>query len=460
MSSKQKNDEDLENKNENNQEGELETSFSSGVGSVSRVPVRLGEDTTLNLSKMYQSWFLDYASYVILERAVPHISDGLKPVQRRILHSMKRMDDGRFNKVANIIGHTMQFHPHGDASIGDALVGLGQKNLLVETQGNWGNTLTGDSAAAARYIEARLSKFANDVVFNPKTTVWKNSYDGRNKEPITLPVKFPLLLAQGVEGIAVGMASKILPHNFIELIDACIKHLKGQSFELYPDFLTGGYIDVSKYNDGLRGGHVKVRAKISKVDNKTLAITEIPFSKTTSTIIDSILKANEKGTIKIKKVDDNTAAQAEIIIHLPANVSPDETIDALYVFTDCEISLSGNSTIIVGKQPAFIGVSEILRHSAQQTVDLLRQELNIRMSELQEEWMKFSLEKIFIEKEIYEKIKPCKTEEEIISTILKGLQPYIKGFWREVTNDDCTKLSNIPIKRISKFSSSKTEDYI
>ncbi|MFW5850739.1 MAG: DNA gyrase/topoisomerase IV subunit A [Bacteroidota bacterium] len=412
------------------------------------------------ITSHFQDWFLDYASYVIMERAVPYINDGLKPVQRRILHSMKRMDDGRFNKVANIIGHTMQFHPHGDASIGDALVGLGQKNLLVETQGNWGNTLTGDSAAAARYIEARLSKFANDVVFNPKTTIWKNSYDGRNKEPITLPVKFPLLLAQGVEGIAVGMASKILPHNFIELIDACIKHLKGQSFELYPDFPTGGYIDVSKYNDGIRGGHVKVRAKISKVDNKTLAITEIPFSKTTSTIIDSILKANEKGTIKIKKVDDNTAAQAEIIIHLPPNVSPDETIDALYVFTDCEISLSGNSTIIVGKQPAFIGVSEILRHSAQQTVDLLRQELNIRMSELQEEWMKFSLEKIFIEKEIYEKIKPCKTEEEIISTILKGLQPYVKGFWREVTNDDCTKLSNIPIKRISKFSSSKTEDYI
>ncbi|MDA3882104.1 MAG: DNA gyrase/topoisomerase IV subunit A [Bacteroidales bacterium] len=412
------------------------------------------------ITSHFQDWFLDYASYVIMERAVPYINDGLKPVQRRILHSMKRMDDGRFNKVANIIGHTMQFHPHGDASIGDALVGLGQKNLLVETQGNWGNTLTGDSAAAARYIEARLSKFANDVVFNPKTTVWKNSYDGRNKEPITLPVKFPLLLAQGVEGIAVGMASKILPHNFIELIDACIKHLKGQIFELYPDFPTGGYIDVSKYNDGIRGGNVKVRAKISKVDNKTLAITEIPFSKTTSTIIDSILKANEKGTIKIKKVDDNTAAQAEIIIHLPPNVSPDETIDALYVFTDCEISLSGNSTIIVGKQPSFIGVSEILRHSAQQTVDLLRQELNIRMSELQEEWMKFSLEKIFIEKEIYEKIKPCKTEEEIISTILKGLQPYIKGFWREVTNEDCTKLSNIPIKRISKFSSSKTEDYI
>ena len=408
----------------------------------------------------FEDWFLDYASYVIMERAVPYINDGLKPVQRRILHSMKRMDDGRYNKVANIIGHTMQFHPHGDASIGDALVGLGQKDLLIDTQGNWGNILTGDNAAAPRYIEARLSKFANEVVFNPKTTLWKSSYDGRNKEPITLPVKFPLLLAQGVEGIAVGMASKILPHNFIELIDACIKHLKGQKFELYPDFPTGGLIDVSRYNDGIRGGQIKVRARINKIDNKTLVITEIPFGKTTSAIIDSILKANEKGTIKIKKVDDNTAANVEIIIYLPPNVSADETIDALYVFTDCEISISPNSTIIVEKQPAFIGVTEILQHSANQTVELLKKELQIRMNELKEEWMKFSLEKIFIEKEIYELIKPCKTEEEILSTILKGLQPYIKGFWREVTLDDCTKLSNIPIKRISKYSSSKTEDLI
>lgn len=408
----------------------------------------------------FEDWFLDYASYVIMERAVPYINDGLKPVQRRILHSMKRMDDGRYNKVANIIGHTMQFHPHGDASIGDALIGLGQKELLIDTQGNWGNIHTGDSAAAPRYIEARLSKFANDVVFNPKTTLWKSSYDGRNKEPITLPVKFPLLLAQGVEGIAVGMASKILPHNFIELLDACIKHLKGQKFELFPDFPTGGLIDVSRYNDGLRGGQVKVRAKINKIDNKTLVITEIPYGKTTSTVIDSILKANEKGTIRVKKVDDNTAAHVEIIISLPPNVSADETIDALYVFTDCEVSISPNSTVIVEKEPAFIGVAEILKHSANQTVDLLKMELSIRMDELKEEWMKFSLEKIFIEKEIYEHIKPCKTEEEIITTIHKGLQPYIKGFWREVTHEDCVKLSNIPIKRISKYSSSKTDELI
>ncbi|MCK9562647.1 MAG: DNA gyrase/topoisomerase IV subunit A [Bacteroidales bacterium] len=408
----------------------------------------------------FKDWFLDYASYVIMERAVPYINDGLKPVQRRLLHSMKRMDDGRYNKVANIIGHTMQFHPHGDASIGDALVGLGQKDLLIDTQGNWGNILTGDNAAAPRYIEARLSKFANDVVFNPKTTLWKSSYDGRNKEPITLPVKFPLLLAQGVEGIAVGMASKILPHNFIELIDACIKHLKGQKFELYPDFPTGGLLDVSRYNDGVRGGQIKVRARINKIDNRTLVITEIPFGKTTSAVIDSILRANERGTIKVRKVDDNTAANVEIIIYLPTNVSADETIDALYVFTDCETSISPNSTIIVGKQPEFIGVSEILRHSANQTVDLLKQELNIRINELKEDWMKCSLEKIFIEKEIYELIKPCKTEEEILTTIFKGLQPYIKGFWREVTLDDCTKLSNIPIKRISKYSASKTDELI
>jgi len=408
----------------------------------------------------FKDWFLDYASYVIMERAVPYINDGLKPVQRRLLHSMKRMDDGRYNKVANIIGHTMQFHPHGDASIGDALVGLGQKDLLIDTQGNWGNILTGDNAAAPRYIEARLSKFANDVVFNPKTTLWKSSYDGRNKEPITLPVKFPLLLAQGVEGIAVGMASKILPHNFIELIDACIKHLKGQTFELYPDFPTGGLLDVSRYNDGVRGGQIKVRARINKIDNRTLVITEIPFGKTTSAVIDSILRANERGTIKVRKVDDNTAANVEIIIYLPTNVSADETIDALYVFTDCETSISPNSTIIVGKQPEFIGVSEILRHSANQTVDLLKQELNIRINELKEDWMKCSLEKIFIEKEIYELIKPCKTEEEILTTIFKGLQPYIKGFWREVTLDDCTKLSNIPIKRISKYSASKTDELI
>ena len=412
------------------------------------------------LSGQFEDWFLDYASYVIMERAVPYVNDGLKPVQRRILHSMKRMDDGRYNKVANIIGHTMQFHPHGDASIGDALVGLGQKELLIDTQGNWGNIHTGDNAAAPRYIEARLSKFATEVVFNPKTTIWKSSYDGRNKEPITLPVKFPLLLAQGVEGIAVGMASKILPHNFNELIDASIKYLQGKPFQLFPDFPTGGLIDVSKYNDGLRGGQVKVRAKINKLDNKTLVISEIPYGRTTTAVIDSILRANEKGTIKVKKIDDNTAANVEIIIHLPPNVSPDETMDALYVFTECEISISPNASVIVEKSPQFIGVAEMLRISADNTVNLLRRELEIRMDELKEEWIKISLEKIFIEKEIYELIKPCRTEEEIITTIDKGLEPYVKKFWRKVTVEDCVSLSNIPIRRISKFSSSKADELI
>ncbi|OQA97241.1 MAG: DNA gyrase subunit A [Bacteroidetes bacterium ADurb.Bin217] len=412
------------------------------------------------ISGQFEDWFLDYASYVIMERAVPYINDGLKPVQRRILHSMKRMDDGRYNKVANIIGHTMQFHPHGDSSIGEALVGLGQKELLIDTQGNWGNIYTGDSAAAPRYIEARLSKFANEVVFNAKTTIWKSSYDGRNKEPITLPVKFPLLLAQGVEGIAVGMACKIMPHNFNELIDASIKYLQGKPFELYPDFPTGGYIDVSKYNEGLRGGAVKVRAKIVKIDNKTLAITEIPYGKTTTAVIDSIIKANEKGTIKVKKIDDNTAANVEILIHLPPNVSPDETIDALYVFTECEISISPNASVIIEKSPEFIGVSDILRISTDKTVELLRRELEIRMEELKEDWMKTSLEKIFIEKEVYELIKPCKTEEEILTTIFKGLEPHVKKFWRPVTREDCVILSNIPIKRISKFSSYKADEYI
>lgn len=412
------------------------------------------------LSGQFEDWFLDYASYVIMERAVPYINDGLKPVQRRILHSMKRMDDGRYNKVANIIGHTMQFHPHGDSSIGEALVGLGQKELLIDTQGNWGNLYTGDSAAAPRYIEARLSKFGNEVVFNAKTTIWKSSYDGRNKEPITLPVKFPLLLAQGVEGIAVGMACKIMPHNFNELIDASIKHLQGKTFELYPDFPTGGFIDVTRYNDGLRGGAVKVRAKIVKLDNKTLAVTEIPYGKTTTGVIDSIIKANEKGTIKVKKIDDNTAANVEILIHLPPNVSPDETIDALYVFTECEISISPNASVIIEKSPEFIGVSEILRISTEKTVELLRRELEIRMDELKEDWMKTSLEKIFIEKEIYELIKPCKTEDEIITTIFKGLEPYVIKFWRPVTREDCVLLSNIPIRRISKFSSFKADEFI
>lgn len=419
-----------------------------------------GKKHVKKITGLYKEWFLDYASYVILERAVPHINDGLKPVQRRILHSMRRMEDGRYNKVANIIGHSMQFHPHGDASIGDALVQLGQKELLIDTQGNWGNTLTGDSSAAPRYIEARLSKFALDVVFNPKTTEWKASYDGRNNEPVTLPVKFPLLLAQGVEGIAVGLASKILPHNFNELIDASIKHLKNEPFELYPDFLTGGYIDVSKYNDGMRGGNVRVRAKINKVDSKTLNITEVPFGKTTSSLIESIIKANEKGKIKIKKIDDNTAENVEIQIQLAAGISPDITIDALYAFTDCEIPISPNACIIEKDKPHFLGVSHMLRHSTDQTLQLLKQELEIRKAELQEEWHLSSLEKIFILNEIYEDIKTCKTEEEILEAIDKGLKPYTKNLVREVTRDDCIRLSNIPIKRISKFSSFKADEHI
>jgi len=412
------------------------------------------------LSGMYRDWFLDYASYVILERAVPHLLDGLKPVQRRILHSMKRMDDGRFNKVANIIGHTMQFHPHGDASIGDALVQIGQKDLLVDTQGNWGNILTGDGAAAARYIEARLSKFALEVLFNPKTTEWKLSYDGRNKEPVTLPVKFPLLLAMGVEGIAVGLASKILPHNFHELIDASIDYLMGKDFVLYPDFPTGGMIDVSKYNDGQRGGAVKVRARIEKVDKKALIITEMPFGKTTASLIESIIKANEKGKIKIKKIDDNTAANVEIVIHLLPGTSPDKTIDALYALTDCEYSISPNSCVISGNKPSFMGVSNMLKQSADQTVELLKAELNIRKRELQEEWHLSSLEKIFIEKRIYRDIEECETWEAVIETINKGLEPYKLQLLREVTRDDIIKLTEIKIKRISKFDVKKADDHI
>jgi len=348
------------------------------------------------VSGMYQTWFLDYASYVILERAVPYVNDGLKPVQRRILHAMRQMDDGRYTKVANIIGQTMMYHPHGDASIGDALVQLGQKDLLVDTQGNWGNILTGDGAAAPRYIEARLSKFALEVLFNPKTTNWQLSYDGRNKEPVTLPVKFPLLLAQGVEGIAVGLASKILPHNFNELIDASVAYLRGKDFELYPDFPTGGSVDVSKYNDGLRGGAVRVRAKIEKQDNKTLVITELPFGKTTSSLIESIVKANDKGKIKIKRIDDNTAANVEILVHLASGISSDKTIDALYAFTDCEVSISPNSCIIDNDKPLFLGVADILKRSVENTVQLLRKELEIRKSELEEQWHFASLEKIFI----------------------------------------------------------------
>ncbi|HUX94540.1 MAG TPA: DNA gyrase/topoisomerase IV subunit A [Bacteroidales bacterium] len=412
------------------------------------------------LSGMYQNWFLEYASYVILERAVPHLNDGLKPVQRRILHSMKRMDDGRYNKVANIIGHTMQFHPHGDASIGDALVQIGQKELLVEAQGNWGNLLTGDGAAAPRYIEARLSKFALEVVFNSKTTEWKSSYDGRNKEPVTLPVKFPLLLAQGGEGIAVGLASKILPHNFNELIDASIDHLQGKDFVIYPDFPTGGLIDVSKYNDGQRGGAIKVRAKIEKIDKKALVITEIPYGKTTSTLIESIIKANDKGKIKIKKIDDNTSSDVEIVIHLIPGVSPDKTIDALYALTDCEYSISPNTCVIVDDKPSFMGVSTILKHSADKTVELLKIELEIRRDELQEEWHMSSLEKIFIEKRIYRDIEEVDTWEGVITAIDNGLKPYKKLLLREVTREDIIQLTEIRIKRISKYDVKKADEHI
>ncbi|MEZ5020266.1 MAG: DNA gyrase/topoisomerase IV subunit A [Bacteroidales bacterium] len=417
--------------------------------------------TVTALSGMYQDWFLDYASYVILERAVPHISDGLKPVQRRILYSMKRMDDGRFNKVANIIGHTMQFHPHGDASIGEALVQLGQKELLVESQGNWGNILTGDGAAAPRYIEARLSKFAVEVAFNNKTTEWMSSYDGRNKEPVTLPVKYPLLLAMGVEGIAVGLSSKILPHNFNDLIDASISYLQGKPFALYPDFPTGGMIDVSKYNDGARGGVVKVRARIEKVDRKGLVITELPFGRTTTSLIESIVKANDRGKIKIKKIDDNTAGGVEIVIQLQSGVSPDKTIDALYAFTDCELSISPNACVITDEnKPAFLGVSDILRHSADRTVTLLTRELEIRKAELEEEWHFSSLEKIFIEKRIYRDIEECETWEAVITAIDKGLKPYKKLFKREITRDDIIRLTEIKIKRISKYDSSRADEHI
>jgi topoisomerase IV subunit A len=413
-----------------------------------------------HLGGMYRDWFLDYASYVILERAVPHLDDGLKPVQRRILHAMKRLDDGRFNKVANIIGYTMQYHPHGDASIGDALVQIGQKDILVETQGNWGNILTGDSSAAPRYIEARLSKFALEVVFNPKTTQWKLSYDGRNKEPLTLPVKFPLLLAQGVEGIAVGLASKILPHNFNELIDASVAYLQGKDFVLYPDFPTGGLGDFSKYNDGLRGGVVKVRAKIVKLDKKTLCITEVPFGKTTSTLIESIIKANEKGKIKIRKIDDNTAEHVEILIHLAPGISPDKTIDALFAFTDCEVPISPNSCVISEDKPCFLPVSRMLRLSADRTVHLLKMELEIRLNELNEEWHLSSLEKIFIENRIYLSIEKCETWESVIETIDKELEPFKKLFFREITRDDIVALTEIKIKRISKYDANKSEEHI
>ena len=427
-----------------------------------KVPGKGEGRVSYHLSGMYQDWFLDYASYVILERAVPHINDGLKPVQRRILHSMRRLDDGRYNKVANIVGHTMQFHPHGDASIGDALVQLGQKDLLIDCQGNWGNILTGDSAAAPRYIEARLSKFALETVFNPKTTLWQLSYDGRNREPVTLPVKFPLLLAQGVEGIAVGLSSKILPHNFNELLDASIAYLRGEEFVLYPDFQTGGYIDVSKYNDGERGGAVKVRAKITKMDNKTLVISEIPYGKTTSSLIESILKANDKGKIKIRKVDDNTAKNVEILVHLAPGVSSDKTIDALYAFTDCEISISPNCCVIMDNKPHFLKVSDVLRHSTDDTLRLLRTELEIQKSEQEETLFFASLEKIFIEERIYKdtQFENAKDMDEAVNHIDKRLEPFKPDFIREVTRDDILKLMEIKMGRILKFNSDKSNAII
>lgn len=418
------------------------------------------QETITKVTGMYKDWFLDYASYVILERAVPGINDGFKPVQRRILHSMKDLDDGRYNKVANIVGHTMQYHPHGDASIADAMVQIGQKELLIDMQGNWGNILTGDRAAASRYIEARLSKFALDVVFNPKTTQWQASYDGRKKEPVDLPVKFPMLLVQGAEGIAVGLSTKILPHNFKELIDASIKHLRGRSFTLIPDFLTGGIADVSNYSDGKRGGKVRVRAKIATLDKKTLVITEIPFGTTTSTLIDSILKANEKGKIKIKQIEDNTAANVEILVHLPAGISPDKTIDALYAFTNCENSISPLCCVIDDNKPVFIGVSEILKRSTDLTVSLLKQELEIQLNELEEQWHFASLERIFIENRIYRDIEEETTWKGVIKAIDKGLKPHIKHLKRAITEEDIVRLTEIRIKKISKFDIDKAKQFI
>lgn len=460
-------DNDIINENNQEQPNEIQEASSNGENSENShsdyKPVnRFDASAVHHLSGMYQNWFLDYASYVILERAVPHIEDGLKPVQRRILHSMKRMDDGRYNKVANIVGHTMQFHPHGDASIGDALVQMGQKDLLIDTQGNWGNILTGDRAAAPRYIEARLSKFALDVVFNPKTTDWQLSYDGRNKEPITLPAKFPLLLAQGAEGIAVGLSSKILPHNLNEICDAAICYLKGEPFQLYPDFPTGGSIDVSKYNDGQRGGVLKIRAKIEKLDNKTLVIKEIPFSKTTVTLIDSILKAIEKGKIKAKKVDDNTAAEVEIQVHLAPGVSSDKTIDALYAFSDCEINTSPNCCVIEDNKPCFLTISDVLRHNVDYTMGLLRKELMIRKNELEEQLFFSSLEKIFIEERIYKdkKFENAENMDAAIEHVDNRLEPYKKNFIREITRDDILRLMEIKMQRILKFNKDKADELI
>ncbi len=414
----------------------------------------------VKVTGMYQDWFLDYASYVILERAVPVIEDGLKPVQRRILHSMKDLDDGRYNKVANIVGHTMQYHPHGDASIADAMVQIGQKELLIDMQGNWGNILTGDSAAASRYIEARLSKFALEVVFSPKVTQWQLSYDGRKKEPVHLPVKFPLLLAQGAEGIAVGLSTKILPHNFNELLDASIQHLKGRRFKLYPDFQTGGIADVQNYNDGLRGGKVRVRAKISQLNKNTLIITEIPFSTNTSSLIDSILKANDKGKIKIKQIEDNTAAEVEILVHLPNGISPDKTIDALYAFTSCETSISPLGCLIIDNKPHFMGVSEMLKISTDHTVQILKMELEVQLQELENQWHYASLERIFIENRIYRDIEEQTTWEGVLEAIEKGLKPYISHLKRPVIEEDLVRLTEIRIKRISKFDLDKAQQKI
>lgn len=423
-------------------------------------PTDDGGEKVMAVKGLYENWFLDYASYVILERAVPAMDDGFKPVQRRIMHAMKDLDDGRYNKVANIIGHTMKYHPHGDASIGDALVQMGQKDLLVDTQGNWGNTLTGDGSAAPRYIEARLSKFALEVVFNPKTTEWGLSYDGRNKEPLFLPAKFPLLLAQGAEGIAVGLACKILPHNFNELIDASIGVLRGKKPNILPDFPNGGMADFSQYNEGLRGGRIRVRAKIRQQDKRTLIVDEIPHGTTTGSLIESIVKANEKGKIKIKKIEDNTAEKAEIIIHLPPNISPDKTISALYAFTDCELSISPNAAVIENDKPRFASVNEILKASTDQTVALLKLELEIRRNELNEQWHFASLEKIFIENRIYRDIEEAETWEEVMNNIREGLAPHVKHLRREVTDEDIVRLTEIRIKRISKYDSFKADELI
>tara|TARA_R110000868_G_scaffold4211_13_gene26646 strand:- start:47726 stop:50413 length:2688 start_codon:yes stop_codon:yes gene_type:complete len=418
------------------------------------------QDSLTKVTGMYKDWFLDYASYVILERAVPAIEDGFKPVQRRIMHALKELDDGRYNKVANVVGHTMQYHPHGDASIADAMVQIGQKELLIDTQGNWGNILTGDRAAASRYIEARLSKFALEVIFSPKITDWQSSYDGRKKEPVNLPVKFPLLLAQGAEGIAVGLSTKVLPHNFIELIDASIKHLKGQRFTIFPDFPTAGIIDVSNYNDGLRGGKIRVRAKISQLDRNTLVINEIPYGTNTSSLIDSILKANEKGKIKVRKIEDNTAADVEILIHLPSGLSPDKTIDALYAFTACESSISPLGCIIEDNKPLFVGVTKMLEHSTDLTVELLKAELEVQLGELEEQWHFASLERIFIENRIYRDIEEEETWEGVIKAIDEGLKPHTKHLKRIVTEDDIARLTEIRIKRISKFDIDKAQQLI